>query len=386
MDLVAEMLAAELPRVGELERADMLRPPMRRRFTANGGSGGPGFTADRLLNRFWDYPRWVQRRRLDYDLFHVVDHSYAQLAHALPPGRVIVSCHDLDAFRSVLEPERVRRAAPFRWMTQRILAGLRSAAAVLVGTETVRAELLAHGVVHADRIRMVSYGVHPACTTTPYPAADAAAASMLGPALRERMDLLHVGSTIPRKRIDVLLRSVAALRAAGEDVRLVRVGGELTVEQRALAEELRLEHAVVSLPFLSRDVLAAVYRRAALVVQPSSAEGFGLPVAEAMACGTPVLASDLPVLREVGGDAAEYAPVADVPAWTARVSALLLERANDPERWRARQARGVAHAARFSWSAVARDTADVYLEVWRAATVGRARTPARGSAAVGVRS
>ena len=71
-------------------------------------------------------------------------------------------------------------------------------------------------------------------------------------------------------------------------------------------------------PFLrpADRTLAAVYRRAALVLQPSEAEGFGLPVAEALACGTPVLASDLAVLREVGGEAAVYRAVGDVPAWS----------------------------------------------------------------------
>ena len=68
------------------------------------------------------------------------------------------------------------------------------------------------------------------------------------------------------------------------------------------------------LPFVDRRVLAAVYRRVALLLQTSDREGFGLPVAEAMTCGTPVVASDLPALREVGGPAATYCPVGDVDA------------------------------------------------------------------------
>src|SRR5260370_23004701 len=61
--------------------------------------------------------------------------------------------------------------------------------------------------------------------------------------------------------------------------------------------------------------MAAAYRRASCVLLPSDSEGFGLPLLEAMACGTPVVASDLAVLREVGGGAACYSPVGDIDAW-----------------------------------------------------------------------
>ena len=112
--------------------------------------------------------------------------------------------------------------------------------------------------------------------------------------------MLHVGSTIARKRIDTLLRVFAGIRRARPDARLVRVGGPFTAEQRALVRELQLEDAIVVLPFLDRSTLAAVYRQSAVLLLPSEREGFGLPVLEALACGTPVIASDIEALREVG--------------------------------------------------------------------------------------
>jgi glycosyltransferase involved in cell wall biosynthesis len=146
-------------------------------------------------------------------------------------------------------------------------------------------------------------------------------------------------------------------------VRLIRVGGALTEEQRRLAAELGVEGHVVTAPFLERPVLAALYRRAALLVMPSEVEGFGLPVIEAMACGTPVIASDLPVLREVGGDATVFRPVGDVEAWRDEVLERLAEREGSPERWSARREAGWRQAERFTWSEYARRMVDVYQEV-----------------------
>ena len=103
--------------------------------------------------------------------------------------------------------------------------------------------------------------------------------------------------------------------------------------------------------------LAELYRRAAVILQPSEAEGFGLPVIEALACGAIVVASDIPVLREVGGDAVIYCPVGDVGAWVRGSCACIrwVLRPQLPER--------LACAARYSWVAHARTIADAYLRL-----------------------
>jgi glycosyltransferase involved in cell wall biosynthesis len=124
-----------------------------------------------------------------------------------------------------------------------------------------------------------------------------------------------------------------------------------------------LSDAVIVLPFVDRRVLAALYRRATLLLQPSEREGFGLPVAEAMACGTPVVASDLSALVEVGGSAATYCPVGDVGAWVSTISELLEERTQTPERWRSRRSDGIARAERFNWREHARRMTELYGEL-----------------------
>jgi glycosyltransferase involved in cell wall biosynthesis len=341
--------------------AHKLSPPFQRRFTRISSANQP-FNADRVFNRFWDYQRWLRPQLADFDLFHVVDHSYAQLVHGLPSARSIVSCHDLDAFRCLIEPEIEPRPLLFRKMMERVLSGLQKAERVTCDSTAIRNELLAHKLVEPDRIRVIPLGVHPTCSPEADATPDAEAAELVA-ANSDAIDLLHVGSTIRRKRIDVLLKVFANVRREFPSARLLRAGGAFTDEQLQLVDRLALKDSIVVLPHMSREVLAAIYRRATLVLQPSEAEGFGLPLIEAMACGTPVVASDLPVLREVGGHAAAYAPVADTGAWSHTVTSLLNVRVQDPEQWALRRDAGLVHANEFTWSKFATRTAGMYREL-----------------------
>ena len=297
---------------------------------------------DRLLNRFWHYPRHLRRRRADFDLYHLCDHSYSQLALELPPERIGIFCHDLDTFRCVLEPQRERRPYWFRLMVKRILHGFQQAAVVFHTTGDVRREILRHGLIDSARLVKAPLGVAPEFTREGD--TDEATLAALNIAPTEPF-LLHVGSCIPRKRIDVLLEMFATLRPGFPALRLVKVGGPWAPAHRDQLARLRLEHAVIQRIGLTRSQMAALYRRAALVLLPSESEGFGLPVIEALACGATVVASDIPVLREVGGDAAVYCPVGDVRVWADAVARLVETPALAP-------APGIrlAQAAHFTWA------------------------------------
>lgn len=375
MELVGEMVLRHLER-GHADEVAVTRicPPFRERAARLPGVGrrGAARNVDRLINRFWDYPRRAAdlARAGRFDLFHLVDHSYSQLVHALPAGRTVVTCHDLDTFRCLLEPGLEPRPRWFRAMTRKILTGMQEAAALACDSEATRDAILSHGLLPPERLHVVYLAVHPECTPEPDPEADARAGALLGPARPEGgPDLLHVGSNIPRKRIDVLLGAFAGIRRAVPTARLIKVGGALNADQSRLADELGVTDAIVTLPFFSpsdpadRATLAAVYRRAALALQTSDAEGFGLPVAEAMACGTPVLASDIPVLREVGGGAASYATVGDLAAWSEAALALLDERDGSPDAWRARRDAGLAWADRYRWTTHVASLAAIYRDV-----------------------
>jgi glycosyltransferase involved in cell wall biosynthesis len=358
MDLVAERLIETFRRdfAGEIEGV-ALRPAMRRRFTRLPGAAAHprARILDRLANRHFDYPRWLSRHRDGFDVFHVVDHSYAQLVNALPADRTVVTCHDMDAFRCVLFPEQEHRSAAYRVLARRTIAGLRRAARVACDSAAVRDELLASGLVDPARLRVIRNGVDDLFSPDPDAEADARAQDLLGDRAAT-IDVLHVGSVIPRKRIDVLLRAFAVMLRAEPRARLVRVGGALTVDQVRQAEQLGIEARLVSLPFVDTRLLAAVYRRAAVCLLPSDREGFGFPVLEALACGVPVVAADLPALRETGGEAAVYCPTGNADAFAeAALRAIASTRGPDTDPASLLQQRHdrVQHARRFSWHAYA---------------------------------
>jgi glycosyltransferase involved in cell wall biosynthesis len=355
MDLVAEMLARDL-RANHSDQFEVttLRPPFRRRFSRFpiAGSKSSVQMLDRALNRMRDYPKWLAERAGEFDLFHIADHSYSQLVHVLPPNRTGVFCHDLDTFRSLIDTDVEPRPRWFKAMARKILRGMQRARVVFHTTQTVRAQILKHGLIDPPRLVQAPYGIAPEFTTTrsevQFPKEVAGAIA--------RGSLLHVGSCIPRKRIDVLLEVFAELARRDNQIHLLQVGGEWTDARRDQIRRLNIADRVTQLGRQERGVIAELYRRCRMVLMPSESEGFGLPVAEALACGATVMASDIPVLREVGGDAAIYCPLADVRAWADRIERLL----GGAEAAPSLETR-LARAGQYSWAGHARTIAQTYL-------------------------
>jgi glycosyltransferase involved in cell wall biosynthesis len=353
MDLCAEMLIRQLDsqrmiwpvRVCPAFCRRVQRLPIR-------GAAGVFFNADRLINRFWDYPRAARGLGERFDYFHVCDHSYAQLVHMLPTQRTGVYCHDLIAFRSLLEPRVEPRPAWFRSLARRVFEGLGKAAVVFCSTETFRHRIRDTGLVDPDRIVLAPYGV--AEEFRPDPAE--ADASLPLPFELGVPFLLHVSTTIPRKRIDVLLDTFERVRSKFPGIQLVQAGGLWTDEQRKQIERLGISADITQHLSLKRDKLAALYRRASVVLLPSEAEGFGLPLIEALACGAVVVASDLEVFREIAGPAPIYAPVGNPDAWATIVSDLLEGRITPLSR-----EDRLARASRYTWAAHAKTIAEAYL-------------------------
>lgn len=364
MDLVAEELSRELSvAADECVRPRVVRPRYRPRLTRLPGSrllSGAGRKVDLAINRYLRYPRLAHRLARRFDAFHVSDHSYAHLLNSLPPGRRGCYCHDVDAFSALWAPPAGWRRVWAVRLARRLADALGRADVVFHSTQCVRAELVERGLVCEKRLRCAPLGPsREFCDRPAQPTARLVKA--LAPTAGQAF-LLHVGSCIGRKGVDVLLsaagQAIGRSAAEGEPLWLVKVGGVFSGEHDALIDRSGLRPWLIHVHDLSRAELAWLYQNTALVLQPSRAEGFGLPVLEAMACGARVLASELPVFHEVGREAIDYAPCGDVPAWVKKI--LTLRRAPDIER---RRAASLAQAQRFSWAQHARVIAQAYREL-----------------------
>jgi glycosyltransferase involved in cell wall biosynthesis len=268
-------------------------------------------------------------RRADAALIH----SPANIGPARSAVPVVLTLHDLLPF---VHPEWV--PGPYAPVLRGLgRAAARNARHLLTISEASRSDILRYLRLAAAQVEVVPL------------AAGASTRAPAGPS--GRAGLLAVGNRMPHKGFDTLLSALATIPAARRP-HLTVTGGGSNDPLRAEVARRGLTNSV-SLPgWLSAAELDALYARSAIYVFPTRFEGFGLPMLEAMSQGCPVMASELPVLREVGGDAAVYVPADDPRAWAERIMTLL----EDPaERERLTEA-GVARAGHFSWKRTARMT------------------------------
>lgn len=326
-------------------------------FTVFTGAGRPELARARLEHSRWPTQRpllrilWEQLvqplalARIRADLLH----SLAFVSPLLNPAPAVVTVYDL-SFR--LFPEKfpaLQRlylsafTAHSCWRARRIIAI----------SESTKADVCRLLGVSGERVDVAYPGVDP--RFRPLPSAEVEA-------FRARLGLpqhflLYLGTLEPRKNLGALIDAFSRLRPQSpiSNLHLILAGAKGWCYESLFRQVERLGlHEHVHFPgYLPADDLPLWYNACAVFVYPSSFEGFGMPVAEALACARPVVTSNVSSLPEAGGEAATFTAPGNVDALVAALNRALA--AGDEA-----AARGPAHAARFTWPATARKTVECY--------------------------
>lgn len=302
-------------------------------------------TENRLARIAWEQVAWpwlAARHKID------LLHSMAFVTPWLSRRPAVVTVFDLSF---MYFPEAFPAAQ--RWyLASQTARSVRYACRVITISESGRQDVHRFFGVPLARIDVVYPGVD--AVYRPLPPAEVAA-------FRERQDLadrfvLHVGTLQPRKNIPILIEAFA--QAAPPDVILVLVGGKgwLFEEIFGRVQALGLQERVRFTGYVPDEDLPLWYNAASVLALPSLYEGFGMPVVEAVACGTPVVAANSSSLPEAVGEAGLLFEPQNVAELADCLTAVL----HNPDLAATMRARGLAQAQQFNWEKAGRETAEVY--------------------------
>jgi glycosyltransferase involved in cell wall biosynthesis len=325
----------------------------------------PALFPDNADVRTMPFPRLWTHLRLSWEMLASTPDLLFVPAHVLPlihPRRTIVTVHDL-GYLYFPEAHTLTQNAYLRWSTRH---NARSASRVLADSEATRQDLVGRLQIPADKIRVI------------YPGRDESLSPVQDPNLlasvRDRYGipetyLLYVGTLHPRKNLVRLVQAFALLfqspisssQSSMPNLHLVLAGQKGWLYEDLFAEirRLGLEERVRLTGYVPDADLPPLLSGAVAFVYPSLHEGFGLPVLEAMSCGTPVVCSSTSSLPEVAGDAALLVDPLDVEAWAQSLHQV----AADQELRRSLVERGHLQIQRFSWQRCASETLQVFEEL-----------------------
>lgn len=306
----------------------------------------PGFRSVPFRSTLGGLPRPPRRlaSRRGFDLFHAT--HFAAAAHLT--CRVVVNVYDLIPYSVPSTLRSPLRRLAYRFLLRR---AVQTADRVLTLTEAVKAELVEHLGLEPDRVVVTSAAVDPLCSI---PSAEDIERVRTRYNLSERY-VLNVASSRSHKNRTGLVAAWSRLLSEIPSVELVLVGSDNSRE-RPRGERQRSDPRVRRLGRVPERDLWPLYGGAEIYVQSSLAEGFGLPVLEAMTCGSPVCCSEIPVLAEVTGDAAIRFDPRDPTAMARSLAGLLLS----PDQRVELARRGRKRAAQFRWEDVAERTWAAY--------------------------
>ena len=294
-------------------------------------------------------PLRLSRARLD--LVHF-PHYNLPLAFS---GRYVATIHDLFSYRF---PEI--HSGPIPRATNRLLIAnaVRRAREIITPSKATAEEVAVRFPAVAARIHPIAEAADQRFSPTRNTSAEA---SWLAYYRIPKPYVLYLGQWKAYKNVPLLIEAFAQLRSWRPDCRLVLAGGDPRHPEIPRAAEQLAPGSVVLPGRVADDAIPELYRAAAAVVVPSLGEGFGLPVLEAMACGVPIVCSDIPALREIADGIAIFCDPGDAGAFARGMLQALERQPGD-----GLSVSGVERAQHFSW----RQAAELTLEVYERALAG----------------
>jgi glycosyltransferase involved in cell wall biosynthesis len=306
---------------------------------------------------FLNYP--IAAKYPSAEVYHLTSQNLASLLLLRrPPGKLVVTVHDIIPYMLRNDPQfNTYHSAADRIFDRMAMIGLKRADRLIADSRYTKDCLVEHLGIAPEMIAVVHLGIDQQ-RFRPLAVAETIRERYGLPAGRRY--LIYVGSEDPRKNLVTLVRALAEIRHALPDVELIKVGRAHFAHERRrlldLAAALGVPAAIHFLDDVHEADLPLLYNLADLCVMPSRYEGFGFPVLEAMACGTPVVCARASSLPEIVGAAALQVDPHDVAALGQAIVRLL----GDAEMYQTLRAEGLAQAATFTWTRTTRQTLDLY--------------------------
>ncbi|MBT9314738.1 glycosyltransferase family 4 protein [Leptothoe spongobia] len=319
-------------------------------------SGSVWVRAHKAYERFWNFPKTIQRQQAD--IYHIIDPAEAHAVYRLrrkSGQKVVVTCHDLINFHNQYNLQgSIQLPLVSRRLWLWAVHGMKQADHVVSVSTATAQETTKLLEIPSTHITVTPNGVDPLFQ----PITNDVVTS-----IRQRhgmatdtLCLLNVGSNHPRKNILIVLKAVRKLKQQGLPVCFWKVSADFTDEQKTYIQEHNLESSVVYLGKPAPEDLVELYGAADILIAPSLLEGFGLTILEAMATGTPVITSNVSAMPEVAGDAA----ILVNPSQADEIASAVQTLYHDSNYRNTLIERGLKRAQQFTWQATAEKVAQVY--------------------------
>jgi glycosyltransferase involved in cell wall biosynthesis len=298
---------------------------------------------------------------LNNDVIHLTQHSHATLLINKPTIPTVVTVHDIIHFINRNDPEmHIYRNNVQKWVDMTAIHMLKRANAIISVSKFTGKTLVEYAGINPQKIHPIYSGIdHNHFKELAIPE-DFYAKEKLS---KDTPYLLHISTEEKRKNIKTLIKAFQVLKQRYPELMLLKIGKPLYPLARKellnLISELNLESSVIFVDYVPEEDLPYFYNFALAMAFPSIAEGFGFPVLESMACGTPVVCSDATSLPEVAGNAALMHAWDDIDMLIDELNELIIS----PSLREKQRQIGLHQAAKFTWKKTARQTAEIYRQL-----------------------